>query len=50
MKDGSKGKINDLFVGLKSKMRSIKENDVDGKGKKTGKGINQNAVKNTKDE
>ena len=34
MKDGSKGKINDLFVGLKSKMHCIKENDVDGKEKK----------------
>ena len=50
MKDGSKGKINDLLVVLKSKMRCIKENDVDGKEKKRGKGINQNAVKNTKHE
>ena len=37
MKDGSKGKINDLFVVLKSKMRCIKENDVDGKEKKEEK-------------
>ena len=37
MKDWSKGKINDLFVVLKSKMRCIKENDVDGKEKKEEK-------------
>ena len=37
MKDGCKGKINDLFVVLKSKMRCIKENDVDGKEKKEEK-------------
>ena len=37
MKDGSKGKINDLFVRLRSKMYCIKENDVDEKEKKNRK-------------
>ena len=44
MRDESKGKINDEFVELKKKIYSIK--DVDGKKNKTGKGINQNVVKN----
>ena len=45
MKDKSKGKITDEFVGLKSKRHSIK--DDDGKENKAAKGINQNVVKNT---
>ena len=45
MKDNSKGKIIDEFVGLKSKRYSIK--DADGKENKTAKGMNQNVVKNT---
>ena len=45
MKDESKGKINDEFVGLKSRTNSIKY--VDGKEHKRAKGINQNIVKNT---
>ena len=48
IKDESKGKINDEFVGLKSKMESIK--DVDGKENKTGKGVNKNVVRNVKHE
>ena len=47
MKDESKGKIKDEFVGLKSKMHSM---NVDDKENKTGKGINHNVVKNTKHE
>ena len=43
MKDKSKGKIIDEFVGLKSKRYSMK----DGKENKAAKGINQNVVKNT---
>ena len=39
-------KISDEFVGLKSKMYSIK--DVYGKESKTGKGVNKNVVKNIK--
>ena len=38
MKDVSKGKITDEFVGLKSKMYSIKI--IDGKESTTAKGIN----------
>ena len=38
MKDGSEGKINDEFVGLKSKMYSIK--NIDGKEFNTAKGVN----------
>ena len=45
MNDESKGKINDEFVGLKSRTNSIKY--VDGKEHKRAKGINQNVVKNT---
>ena len=48
MKDESKGKANDEFVALKSKMHSIK--DAGGKENNKGKGINQNVVKNTKHE
>ena len=48
MKDESKEKINYEFVGLKSKMHSIK--NVDGKENRTGKGIYRNVVKNTKHE
>ena len=48
MKDESMGKINDEFIGLKSKMHSMK--NVDGKENKTGKGIDQNVVKNTNHE
>ena len=43
MKDESKGKINDEFAGLKSKMHSL--TNVDGKGNKTGKGVNKHVVK-----
>ena len=46
MKDVSRGKIYDEFVGLKSRMQSIK--DVDGKETKTRKGVNKNVVKNIK--
>ena len=42
----SKGKINDKFVGLKSKMYTI--NDVDGKENKTGKGVNSVVVESIK--
>ena len=38
MKDVSKGKINDEFVGLKLKMYSMK--NIDGKEFNTGKGVN----------
>ena len=48
MKHESKGKINYEFVGLKSKMHSIK--NVDGKENRTGKGIYRNVVKSTKHE
>ena len=48
MKHESKGKINYEFVGLKSKIHSIK--NVDGKENRTGKGIYRNVVKNTKHE
>ena len=48
MKDESKGIINVEFVGLKSKMQSIK--NVKGKGNKRGKGVNKNVIKNTKHE
>ena len=46
MKDESKGKINDEFVGLKSKTQSVK--NVDGKENKTGKRVKKNVVKNIK--
>ena len=46
MKDVSKGKVNDGFVGLKSKMQSI--TDVDGEETKTRKGVNKKVVKNIK--
>ena len=46
MKDESKGKINDEFVGLKLKMRSMK--NVDGKENQTRKGVNKNVVKEHK--
>ena len=47
MKDESERKTKHEFVGLKSKMYSIK--DVDGKEKNTGKGVNSAvAVENTK--
>ena len=46
MKDESKGKIKDQFVGLNSKMHSMK--NVGGKENKTGKGVNHNVVQNTK--
>ena len=46
MKDDSMGKINDEFVGLKSKMFSTK--DVDGKENKKGKGVNSVVVENIK--
>ena len=42
MKDESKGKINE-FAGLKSKMHSL--TNADGKGNKTGKGVNKHVVK-----
>ena len=42
MKDESEGKTNDEFVGLNSKIYSIK--DVDGKENKTGKGVNSVVV------
>ena len=45
-KNEPKGKINYEFVGLKSKMQSIK--NVDGKENKTGKGVNKNVVKSIK--
>ena len=48
MKHVSKGKIKDEFVGLKSKIYSMK--DVDGKENKTGKGVNKAVVKNIKPE
>ena len=48
MKDESKWKINDEFVGLKSNMQSIK--NVDGKENKAGEGVNKNVVKNIKHE
>ena len=48
MKDLSRGKINYEFVGLKSRMQSIK--DADGKETKTRKGVNKNVVKNIKHE
>ena len=48
MKDESTGKINDEFVGLKSKIQSIK--DVDGKVNKTVKRVNTNVVKNIEHE
>ena len=38
MKDVSEGKINDEFVGLKSKMYSMK--NIDGKESNTVKGVN----------
>ena len=38
MKDVFEGKINDEFVGLKSKMYSIK--NIDGKESNTAKGVN----------
>ena len=38
MKDKSEGKINDEFVGLKSKMYSIK--NIDGKESNTAEGVN----------
>ena len=38
MKDEKEGKINDEFVGLKSKMFSIK--NIDGKESNTAKGVN----------
>ena len=38
MKDVSEGKINDEFVGLKSKMYSVK--NIDGKESNTAKGVN----------
>ena len=38
MKDEKEGKINDEFVGLKSKMYSIK--NIDGKESNTAKGVN----------
>ena len=44
MKDVSRGKVNDEFVGLKSKMHSMKH--VDGKENKTEKGINKNVIEN----
>ena len=43
MKGKSKGKINDEFAGLKSKMRSL--TNVDDKENKTGKGVNKHVVK-----
>ena len=46
MEGESKGKINDEFVELKSKMQSIK--DADGKESKTEEKIYKNVVKNTK--
>ena len=48
MKDESKGKINDEFVGLKSKMQSIQ--NINGNENKTGKGVNEYVVKNIKHE
>ena len=48
MKDESKGIINVEFVGLKSKMQSIK--NVKGKENKGGKEVNKNVIKNTKHE
>ena len=38
MKDNKEGKINDEFVGLNSKMYSIK--NIDGKESNTAKGVN----------
>ena len=38
MKDGKEEKINDEFVGLKSKIYSIK--NIDGKESSTAKGLN----------
>ena len=49
MKDLSEGKIIDEFVGLKSKMHSMK--NIDGKESNTAKGVNiateSNEFKNT---
>ena len=44
MKDVSRGKVNDEFVGLKSKMHSMKH--VDGKENKIEKRINKNVIEN----
>ena len=44
VKDDSKGKINDAFVGLKSKMHSMRH--VNSKKDKTGKGVNSNNIEN----
>ena len=44
MKNESEGKINDKFVALKSKMRSL--TNVYGKEKKIGNGVNKHVVKN----
>ena len=46
MKDVYKGKINDEFIGLETKMQSIKNDD--GKENKAGKGIMKKVVKNMK--
>ena len=48
MKDESKGKINDEFVGLNLKMRSMK--NVDGKENQARKGVNKIVVKKIKHE
>ena len=48
MNDEFKGKINDELVGLKSKIHSMKH--VDGEECKTGKGLNNDVIKNIKHE
>ena len=46
IKDESKGKINDAFVGSKSKMHSMRH--VNSKENKTGKGVNSDVIENKK--
>ena len=45
MEDECKGKMNDEFAELKSKMHSL--TDVDCKENLTGKGVNKNVIKIT---
>ena len=46
IKDESKGKINDAFVGLKSKMHSMRH--INSKENKTETGVNSNVIENKK--
>ena len=46
MRDEYKGKRNDEFAGVKSKMRSL--TNIDGKENKTGKGVNKHVFKNVR--